>query len=483
MNNTMSNKLYEDNYSKIVEPKYGTKRDHIKDEELTSNISNTHPYSISREERIDMTAYDTYSVDPIGCKDADDAFSIYKENEKLYFAIHIADPTEHIELNSPLWKDIVNRTTTKYPSNRAPIHMMPDKVLELSSLQGTYDGNSKNAITVLTQINPDTYEPINEIRLLFTTVFVKKDNAFSYGGASNACNEISAFNIGLKISEVLKSNRASKTKGIRLNELSTSYPIYDIDEDNVYLYEDTTQERLIKQMIAEFAIFANSFVGEYLKINLNTGIFRTCNASDWLQAGYNEISGEELLQEIITNGIRAEYMSNISSHDLVGMPEYCHFTSPIRRLSDCICHYLLKYIYFKNNGRNYTIPFSEQELEQLSTKCMKETRLGKKIQYLDIKFRLLQVMHNMLLKNNQLNIEYYITGYSGLFLNIIICTINKLNVHMSYTLRIRNYSKYINQKEKYSLSITKVNCFTKYDEGTIPELDSHITHLPFTHIK
>ena len=105
---------------------------------------------------------------------------------------------------------------------------------------------------------------------------------------------------------------------------------------------------------------------------------------------------------------------------------------------------------------------------------MKETRLGKKIQYLDIKFRLLQVMHNMLLKNNQLNIEYYITGYSGLFLNIIICTINMFNVHMSYTLRIRNYSKYINQKEKYSLSITKVNCFTKYDEGTIPELDSHI---------
>ena len=34
----------------------------------------------------------------------------------------------------------------------------------------------------------------------------------------------------------------------------------------------------MKQMIAEFAIFANSFVGEYLKINLNTGIFRTCNA-------------------------------------------------------------------------------------------------------------------------------------------------------------------------------------------------------------
>ena len=125
----MNNQLYEDNYSTIVEPKYGIKRDNTNDEILTKNISNNHPYSITSDERINMTSRDTYSVDPVGCKDADDAFSIYSENEKLYLSIHIADPTEYIELNSTLWKDIVNRTTTKYPSNRAPIHMMPDKVL------------------------------------------------------------------------------------------------------------------------------------------------------------------------------------------------------------------------------------------------------------------------------------------------------------------------------------------------------------------
>ena len=466
--------MYDYNYSKIVEPKYGTKRDNINDEELTNNIYDMHPYSISSDERVDMTAYDTYSVDPIGCKDADDAFSIYKENEKLYFAIHIADPTEYIELNSPLWKDIVNRTTTKYPSNRAPIHMMPDKVLELSSLQGTWGGSIKNAITVLTEINSTTYEPINEIKLLFTTISVKKGNGFSYNDAACVCNEINAFNIGLKISEVLKANRSLKTKGIKLNEVSTAYPIYE--EEHVYLYEDTKQERLMKQMIAEFAIFANSFVGEYLKINLNTGIFRTCIASEWLQTIYSEITGEELLQEIITNGIRADYMSGVESHDLVGMPEYCHFTSPIRRLSDCICHYLLKYIYFKHNRNReiYSIPFSEIELEQLATKCLKMTRFEKKNQYLDIKFRLLQVMANMISKSKKIDIEYYITSYAGLFLNIIICKIDTFHVHMSYTLRVRNYLKEINPKEKNFVSVTHVNCFTNYDENTIPELDKHV---------
>jgi len=187
---------------------------------------------------------------------------------------------------------------------------------------------------------------------------------------------------------------------------------------------------------------------------------------------YNEISGEELLQEIITNGIRADYMANIESHDLVGMPEYCHFTSPIRRLSDCVCHYLLKYIYFKH--KNFNIPFSEQELDQLATRCMKMTRFEKKNQYLDIKFRLLQVMANMIFENKKIDIEYYITGYSGLFLNIIICNINNFHVHMSYTLRVRDYVNEINPKEKHSLSVTHVNCFTNYDENTIPELDAHI---------
>ena len=100
----MNNQIYEDNYTKIVEPKYGNKRDISTDEILTSNISRNHAYSITQNERVDMTSYETYSIDPIGCKDADDAFSVYTDNNKLYFAIHIADPTEYIDLNSNLWK-------------------------------------------------------------------------------------------------------------------------------------------------------------------------------------------------------------------------------------------------------------------------------------------------------------------------------------------------------------------------------------------
>lgn len=459
--------MFEDNYTKIIEPIYGNKRDMDEDEKLTANVHLFHKYQIT--ERINFCNKNTYSIDPEGCLDADDAFSIYEEDEQLYLAIHIADPTEYIDIQSTLWEDIKRRTTTKYLSNRKPIHMMPDKVLEFSSLMVNSRGDLKQAISVVTEIDKQTYTPINNVKLLFTKLKVKKENAFTYYQASNS--DLKEIKIGLFIAEKLKEIRARKTKGIKLNELSIAYPKYI--GDDIYLHVDSDGEKKVKQMIAEFAIFANSFVGEYLKINLNMGIFRTCQASEWLKTVYSVISAEEMIKEIITNGIQADYLSNVESHDLVGMPEYCHFTSPIRRLADCICHYLLKYIHLKGKVE---CPFDEMELMLLADQCVRATKTDKKNQYLDIKFRLLQVMYKLVERNSSILIEYYITSYKGLFLNLIICKIQQYNVHMSYTLRVPDYKKEINPKIRNSLIITKINCFTKYDQGTIPELDNELLH-------
>jgi len=460
----MSNVLYEDTYTRIVEPIYGEKRSIERDRELEGDVG-LHDYSVL--DRVDMTQYSTYSIDPPGCTDADDAFSIYTECDKLYLAIHIADPTEYIPLHSNLWYDIYNRITTKYPSNRPPIHMMHHKVLSLSSLQGDEIGSVKKAISIVCEIDMETHEVINEVKLFFSKVYVKRCNAYTYEQAAEDIGNNEVFGQGVKISESLKRKRTIVTKGVKLSDVNASYPVYD--DDNVYLTTDCKGKKQMKEMIGEFAIFANSFIGEYLKLNLNTGIFRCCDASKWLEKIYDDISGPELLQEIILNGIKAEYLSNISSHDLVGMPEYCHFTSPIRRLADCVCHYLLKCIHLAKPQ-----PFSEGELEKLAAMCLTVTKQEKKNQYLDTKFRLLQVMHNMLLRDEHISLMYYITGYSGLFLNIIISKINQFNVHMSYTLRVRNYDKIIDPKKVQHVKITHVNCFTKYDENTLPELDKQV---------
>ena len=468
---------YDDKYSKIIEPLYGNKRDLIQDRDLLQTTALPHKYNVS--ERVDMTMYKIYSIDPDGCEDADDAFSVFEEHGKMFLAIHIADPTEHINLGSALWKNIEQNVVTRYPSNKRPIHMMPIDIMEKSSLMVNQYGDLKLAITILTEINKETYQPIGKVKLLFTKIKVSKHNALSYTVAGQSINTNTTISHGLKISKSLQKLRSEKTKGVVLNEISISYPKYDyFGFKTMYLHSDTKTEIKMKQMIAEYAIFANTFIGEYLKINFDgVGLFRSCNAKEWLNTVYSGITGQELLNEIISNGIKAEYISTVKPHDLVGAPEYTHFTSPIRRLSDCVCHYLLKYIHLKSTNENLSIPFSDKQLEKYSNDCLKMTKTVKNIQYKDTKFRLIQTMSQMLITTGSLDLQYYITSFTGMFLNIIINKINEHVVYLSYTLRITDLNTEYTMKEEKSITITKVKCLGKFDQGSIPELDDLFTPL------
>ena len=464
---------FESKYSSYIEPLYGNKRDVKFDKLLMQENILPHKYTI--HDRVDFTNINTYSIDPDECEDADDAFSIYENESKLFLAIHIADPTEFINPSSTLWRDIETRVVTRYPSNKPPIHMMPDEIMIKSSLMENECGNTKVAITVLTEIDKVSYLPIGKIKLLFTHIKVNKTNSLSYFDASKQLYSNDVIYNGIRISNALQQKRSTKTKGVILNELSTSYVKYDTSggSRHPYLYNDNDTERQMKHMIAEFAIFANSFVGEYLKINFGgKGLYRICPAKDWLNALYPGITGTELLNEIIVNGVQAEYISNVDSHDLVGSPEYCHFTSPIRRLSDCVCHYLLKYIHLINLSQILEIPFSNDQLQHYSNDCVRLTKSMKNIQYKDTKFRLLQVISQLLTTEiNKVNITYYISSYTKGFLNIIINSINQHNIYLSYTLRIPHIVADYRIKEVKHLSISKVNCLGKFDQGSLPELD------------
>jgi exoribonuclease R len=465
---------YNDKYRKIIEPLYGEKRD-LKEDNLFLE-SNITPHMYNIHDRTDMTMYNTYSIDPDGCEDADDAFSIYEENEKLFLAIHIADPTEYINIRSSLWHSIEKRVVTRYPSNTPPIHMIPKEIMDKASLMVNQYGNIKLAITILTEIHKNTYEPMGGIQILFTKIKVEKENALTYKQAGKDIDFNKTLLYGLRISKSLYTIRSGKTKGTLLNEVSYSVPRYD--NNTMYLYSDTKYEIAMKQMIAEYAIFANTFIGEYLKINFDgAGLYRICNAKEWLNTVYSDITGPELLNDIIVNGIKAEYISSVKPHDLVGAPEYTHFTSPIRRLSDCVCHYLLKYIHLINTVNTVNInnhlpaPFSNDQLKKYSDDCLKITKVTKNIQYKDTKFRLIQTMNDMLLTGDSITIRYYVTSYKSSFLNIIINKINEHAVYLSYTLRIAHLQTEYILKEEKLITIREVNCIGKFDEGSIPELD------------
>ena len=100
--------------------------------------------------------------------------------------------------------------------------MMPKEIMETASLMVNEHGDIKLAITILSEINKNTYQPVGSVKLLFTKIRVEKANALSYTEAGNSENE-TIFK-GLQISNALQEMRSKKTKGVVLNELSNSYP-------------------------------------------------------------------------------------------------------------------------------------------------------------------------------------------------------------------------------------------------------------------
>ncbi len=459
---------YETIYEKNILPKYGKRREN--DKFLLSNNNIPHKYSVL--ERLDLKDKVVFTIDPEGCEDADDGFSIYYEDSKLFLAIHIADPTELINLNSNLWEDICNRVITHYPSFNKPIHLMPDEILKASSL--TSDSNEseeKNAISIISEIDLDSYLPTNNIKLEFSSVVVNKKYRFTYEEASKIKDLNYELKLALMISEALYKQRCNKTIGAKLSEINNIY--VDKNEDELYIGKDNDDIRLLKHMIGEFAILANSFVGEYLKINLQgMGIFRTCDAN--LINNNSNLTGREILNEIIDKGISAEYLSSISSHDLVGTPVYCHFTSPIRRLADCVCHYLLRSIKLQIES-----PWSKEDLEEISKRCFEITKKEKNIQYDDTKFRVIQLLK--ILSKDKLEIGVRITKYTGLFIN---CMINKIyfndeefDTQLSYSLRIKRNLKFSISDLTKKIKIENVNPFEKFDENSLPDLDNFLKSL------
>ena len=169
---TLDINIFEHNYIKHILPKYSQKRDNNYDIYLINNIiTNTSVYNKYTKHinniRTNIHDIDVITIDPPNCTDADDAFSIYEKENKLYLAVHIADPTHYIDIKSNLWNDILNRAVTHYPSNHKPIHMMPDEIDKRSSLMTCNNEEIKNAITVTFEINKNTYLPTNNIKLDF----------------------------------------------------------------------------------------------------------------------------------------------------------------------------------------------------------------------------------------------------------------------------------------------------------------------------
>jgi exoribonuclease R len=267
--------------------------------------------------RIDYKYLAIYSIDPPKCTDADDAFSIYKENDLIHLLIHIADPTAYFNPNDKLFEDIINNGCTVYLSNREPDHLFPNNILENSSLT---DG-IKNVVIVHTIFKQNNINYIwSKTTIEYGIINCSNGKRFTYDEAAEVMYNDSTLSLGVDIANFFYSQRQNNNCEFG----GETFIIPKIVDNIVVLKPDSKEVRIMKAMICEFAIHANKIFASGLD---DDNLFlRTLVLDKSLDIPNNN----NLIHHLIKEGISANYLSEKLKHDLIGS-YYTHSTSPLRR--------------------------------------------------------------------------------------------------------------------------------------------------------
>lgn len=264
------------------------------------------------------------TIDPTGSIDLDDGFSFSFDDEFYYLTIHIADPVSLFDFNNPIFINIIKelflRLQTCYIGTN-PTHLMPEKIIkQISLLELDSENNSRRAISFNFKI------PINDLDtgIEFKYNFTNLTNITNYT-YENYDKKIN-LDDNLKINLVKITNKLIKLMDIKLD-------LIEIETD------------ISHKMIEVFMIFTNWYGGNYLINNNWKTIIRTQDST---------IFGEDFDINIVPTYTRpilsqaANYKSYLkldakdkndnNFHHTLGIYNYAHLTSPMRRIIDIINH-------------------------------------------------------------------------------------------------------------------------------------------------
>lgn len=276
---------------------------------------------------------DIISIDPAGCKDIDDAFSIRETDETIKFYIHISDV--YTVLNSCNIIDNIPNITSIYLKNRI-LHMLPGIIsTDYCSLV-----KSKCRLMLTLEIN---YSINNDVFTYdFYSSYGKITNNYSYSNYPKSIEKY--WGLVEKIYENLTGN------------------LFKINGDS---------HRFIEVLM----LIYNYYYGNYILKPINKGLIRV-QKNTINKTGLN-IPNElaSFLEIIHTNAAKYANIDAIDNHhDILDLYNYTHTSSPIRRVVDLInqeIYYKKHSVILINNNIDY--------INEYNRKLKKVYRLMNKI--------------------------------------------------------------------------------------------------------
>ncbi len=325
-------------------------------------------------ERIDLTALDFCTIDPVTAKDFDDAIYFDRQSYTLYVAI--ADVSHYVPYFTPIDKEAKKRGFTTYLPHKS-FPMLPRELSEnICSLKPNVD---RLAFVAKIELDKNSLSPLKEE---FFEAVIHSKRRFNYdqidayienNGSDAEGVDAQLLNYLLplqKMTEKLRSRRLRKGFDFRSEEvrltidadhlltkttIETGTPSHSLIEECMLLANQAAAKRFKRaDQEEEYGIFRIHEPPQLAKLEtlleelaaIGHFVESYEDSPSLIRAIQSEAEKMGLESEvdamIIKSLRRAVYAAHNVGHFGLGFSHYSHFTSPIRRYSDLILHRLIK---------------------------------------------------------------------------------------------------------------------------------------------
>lgn len=337
------------------------------------NIDDPDPDEVTR--RLDLRAEPIFTIDGADTKDIDDAVSISRAEGGYKLGVHIADVSHYVKKGSKLDDEAFYRGTSIYYADQV-VPMLPKELSNgICSLNPNVD---RLAFSCLMEISADG----KLLKYRFEKTVIRSRVKGVYSEVNKIIDEtadevvkekysrvIDRIPIMKELAEILEKNRIARGAP----EIDTVEAKIITDENGVCVGVKPRERGVAERIIEEFMLMANKAAASLAMKEKIPFVYRVHEAppADKLIAlnetltalgvnpeGIGENSTAADLARIIRESkdsekyvvinriilramMKAKYSQEPLGHYGLVMPEYAHFTSPIRRYADLSIHRIL----------------------------------------------------------------------------------------------------------------------------------------------
>jgi ribonuclease R len=327
--------------------------------------------------RRDLRSLTTFTIDPITARDFDDAISARRENDGTDRVwVHIADVSAYVRPRSLVDREAYRRGTSVYvPGAVEP--MLPEALS--NNACSLVPGADRLAVTVEMVLAGDRVT-----RSSFYRSLIRSDERLDYdrvdrifAGAEGARGPwAEPLAVARDVAAALAARRAARAALV----LESAEPEFEFDRAGNVIGASPVEQTEAHRLIEHLMVTANEQVAAFLEARRIPALYRVHEPPDGdsvkrlieqlaslgvptppaprgaitpQQAGelVGEVSqlleqwvsrrghGRRALTSLVLRSLKQAYYDHRNiGHAGLQSPRYCHFTSPIRRYPDLVCH-------------------------------------------------------------------------------------------------------------------------------------------------